>query len=152
MTLLFKEFIEKYNLDNMEHSLSLKPSEKIEFLSDLNKLMKTISKIFDKLSNITSLRAGQILMGLAKLENTEEVINKADIQRCLNIDRREKLYHAFDYLKEQNYIKIIEKSPKFHILKLNKEDNPDLNLFKELVEKYWVSPEEVKIKAKKWKD
>ena len=40
MTLLFKEFIEKYNLDNMEKSFTLKPHEKIEFLTDLNKIMK----------------------------------------------------------------------------------------------------------------
>ncbi|MBY9006957.1 MAG: hypothetical protein KGD63_09370 [Candidatus Lokiarchaeota archaeon] len=136
----------------MEQTLTLKPSEKIEFLSDLNNLMSIINRIFDKLCNISSLRGGQILMALAKLESFEEVINKADVQRCLNIDRREKLYHAFDYLKEQNYIKIIKKSPKFHILKINEKDNPDLILFRELVGKYWISPEEGKKKAMKWKE
>ncbi|MBN1214505.1 MAG: hypothetical protein JXA99_03590 [Candidatus Lokiarchaeota archaeon] len=147
----FKEFLKKYGLEDLENSLVLDPSIKIEFLKDLNKIMKIINKIFDKLTNISSLRGGQILMALAKLETLEEVINKADIMRSLNIDRREKLYHAFDYLKEQNYIEIIEKSPKFHIIKLNIDNNPDLLLFKEIVGKYWRSPEENKLKVNKWR-
>ncbi len=151
MTFLFKEFLKKYKLEDLENSLILDPSLKVEFLKDLNKIMKIINRIFDKLTNISSLRGGQILMALAKLENSEDVINKADIMRSLNIDRREKLYHAFDYLKEQNYIEIIEKSPKFHIIKLNTDHNPDLLLFKEIVEKYWRSPEENKLKISKWR-
>ncbi len=151
MTFRFRDLINKYKIDDIDNTLTLKPSEKVEFLTDLDKIIKSINKIFDGLTNITSLRGGQILMSLAKLDESKNFINKADIQRCLNIDRREKLYNAFDYLEKQNYIKIIKKSPKFHIIKLNEKDNPELSLFKDIVKKYWISPEEKKKKAIKWK-
>jgi hypothetical protein len=89
-------------------------------------------------------------MSLAKLQNQESVINKTDIKNCLNVDRLEKLMHAFDYLEQQNYITIDKKTKKFHIIRLNDKDNPDFNLFQEIIQKFWSSPEEEKEKIKKW--
>ena len=60
--------------------------------------------------------------------------------------------HAFDYLEQQNYIKVERKTKKFHILKLNETNNPDFQLFKEIVQKFWTSPEEDREKAQKWRD
>ena len=148
----FNEFIEKYNLDKFEDVLELKGHNKIDFYNDLNILMKTICRIFHKLTTIFSLRGGQVLMSLAKLKTPEEIISKTDVLNCLNIDRREKLIHAFDYLCEQNYINIREKTRKFHIVRLNEKDNPDFILFRELVQKFWSSPQEEKEKAKLWRD
>jgi hypothetical protein len=78
--------------------------------------------ILDKLSNIAPMRGAQVLMGLAKLQKTNTVINKTDIKNCLNIDRLEKLKYAFDYLENAGYITIEKKTEKFHIVKLNEED------------------------------
>jgi len=89
-------------------------------------------------------------MSLAKLEKPESVINKTDVRNSLNIDRGEKLLHAFEYLEKQNYIKIRKKTSKFHIVKLNERDNPDFKLFREIVEKFWTTPENDKNKAKIW--
>ncbi|GAH88796.1 unnamed protein product, partial [marine sediment metagenome] len=50
----------------------------------------------------------------------------------------------------QNYIKIRKKTSKFHIVKLNERDNPDFKLFREIVEKFWTTPENDKNKAKIW--
>jgi hypothetical protein len=91
-------------------------------------------------------------MGLAKLQETNNVINKTDIKNCLNIDRLEKLKYAFDYLENAGYIKIEKKTEKFHIVKLNEEDNPDLTVFREIVQRYWKSPQEEVEQAKKWSE
>lgn len=146
------DFIEKYHLDGFDKVLELKGNDKISFLNDLNVLFKTICRIFDKLTTVFSLRGGQVLMSLAKLQATEDIISKTDVMNCLNIDRREKLIHAFDYLLDHNYIKIKKKTSKFHMVKLNDGDNPDFKVFREIVEKFWVSPKEDKNKTKLWSD
>jgi len=148
----FNDFLEKYNLGNFKEHLELKGKDKINFYSDLNSIMEGICRIFNRLTTIFSLRGGQVLMSLAKLQATEEAISKTDIMNCLNIDRREKLIHAFDFLLEQNYIKIKKKTSKFHIVKLNEKDNPDFKLFREIVQKFWISPQEEKKAAKLWRD
>jgi hypothetical protein len=96
------------------------------------------------------MRGGQVLMSLAKLQSDEAVINKTDIKNSLNIDRLEKLKYAFDYLEEANYIKIEKKTERFHIVRLNEDEIPDLKIFREIVQKYWTSPEEEKEKAQRW--
>lgn len=146
------DFIEKYNLDSFDEVLELTSSDKISFLNDLNALLKTICRIFDKITTVFSLRGGQVLMSLAKLQASEDVISKTDVMNCLNIDRREKLIHAFDFLLEHNYIEIKKKTSKFHMVKLNEGDNPDFKLFREIVQKFWISPEEEKNKTKLWSD
>lgn len=146
------EFLEKYNLDNFEESLELNGHDKIDFYNDLNILMKTVCRIFHKLTTIFSLRGGQVLMSLAKLNTPETITSKTDVMNCLNIDRREKLIHAFNYLSEQNYIKIRKRTSRFHIVKLNEKDNTDFILFRELIQKFWTSPQEEKNKAKLWRD
>ena len=152
MTISYEDFIKKYKLDDFKNKLELKSHEKIEFYNDLNEIMKSICKIFDKLTSITSLRGGQVLMSLAKLQKPEAVLNKTDIKRNLNIDRLEKLSHAFEYLIRQNYIKVEKKSSKFHIIKLNEKENPDFKLFQEIVQKFWSSPEEDKKSISLWRD
>ncbi|MHA1931380.1 MAG: hypothetical protein ACW96X_02505, partial [Promethearchaeota archaeon] len=144
--------LEKYHLDSFDEVLELKSSDKINFLNDLNALLKTICRIFDKITTVFSLRGGQVLMSLAKLQDSEDVISKTDIMNCLNLDRREKLIHAFDFLVEHNYIEIKKKTSKFHMVKLNEGDNPDFKLFREIVQKFWISPEEEKNKTKLWSD
>ena len=146
------DFIEKYHLDGFDKVLELKGNDKISFLNDLNVLFKTICRIFDKLTTVFSLRGGQVLMSLAKLQATEDIISKTDVMNCLNIDRREKLIHAFDYLLDHNYIKIKKKTSKFHMVNLNENDNPDFKLFREIIQKFWASPEEEKNKTKLWVD
>lgn len=150
MTISLVDFIKKYGLDDFTKILELKGIEKIKFYEDFNEIMKIICRVFDKLTNIASLRGGQVLMSLAKLEKPESVINKTDVRNSLNIDRGEKLLHAFEYLEKQNYIKIRKKTSKFHIVKLNERDNPDFKLFREIVEKFWTTPENDKNKAKIW--
>ena len=144
------DLFEKYHLDSFDEALNLKGNEKITFVSDLNSLLGSICRIFDKLTTIFSLRGGQVLMSLAKLQDYEDIISKTDVMNCLNIDRREKLIHAFDVLLEQNYIKIKKKTSKFHMVKLNEQDNPDFALLREIVQKFWTSPQEEKDKAKSW--
>lgn len=146
----FNDFFEKYHINNIDETLELKGLEKINFYNDLNEIMKSICRIFDKLTTIFSLRGGQVLMSLARLQASEEIISKTDIMNCLNIDRREKLIHAFDLLLEQNYIEIKKKTSTFHMVKLNEKDNPDFVLFRELVQKFWTSPQEEKNKTKLW--
>ncbi|MFX0023030.1 MAG: hypothetical protein ACFE9S_11955 [Candidatus Hermodarchaeota archaeon] len=148
----FSNFIEKYHLDQYDDVLELKGREKIDFFNDLSIMIKTICRLFDKITTIFSLRGGQVLMSLAKLQSSKEVITKTDVMNCLNIDRREKLIHAFDYLSEQNYIEIKKRTSKFHMVKLNVKENPDFVLFRDIVQKYWNSPEEEKNKSKKWSD
>ncbi|KKN61198.1 hypothetical protein LCGC14_0524390 [marine sediment metagenome] len=152
MTISYEDFIKKYKLDDLTEKLELKTHEKIDFYNDLNEIMKTICKIFDKITNIASLRGGQVLMSLAKLNDTEAVINKTDIKKNLNIDRLEKLTHSFEYLEHQNYIKVEKKSSKFHIIKLNKKENPDFKLFQEVVQKFWSSPEDDIKRIGSWRD
>jgi len=152
MRLSFKQFIKKYDLDNFQKELKLKGQDKINFYNDLNELLKIICRIFDKITTIASLRGGLVLMSLAKMYQHETVITRTDIKNCLNIDRLEKLMHAFDYLERQNYINIERKTKTFHIIKLNDEDNPDFKLFQEIVKMFWSSPEENKERAKKWGD
>jgi hypothetical protein len=60
--------------------------------------------------------------------------------------------HAFDYLEHQNYIKIERKTKKFHIIKLNDQDNPDFKLFQEIVQKFWTTPQEDKERITKWRN
>ncbi len=146
------DFIEKYRLDRFDEALELKSRDKISFYNELEALMTTICRIFDKLTTVFSLRGGQVLMSLAKLQASEEIISKTDIMKCLNIDRHEKLIHAFDFLLEQNYIEIKKKTSKFHMVKLNEKDNPDFELFREIIQKFWTSPEEEKNKTKVWGD
>lgn len=148
----FDKFIQKYQLDNFDEELILKGRNKIDFFNDLSSIMETFCRILTKLTTIFSLRGGQVLMSLAKLKSSEDVISKTDVLNCLNIDRREKLIHAFDYLLEQNFIKIKKKTSKFHMVKLNEKDNPDFILFRELVQKFWISPQEEKEKIKSWRD
>ena len=150
--LSLNDFIEKYHLDNFEEHLELKGRNKITLFNELIAIMNSICRIFNKLTTIFSLRGGQVLMSLAKLQASEEIISKTDVMNCLNIDRREKLIHAFDFLLEQNYIKIKKKTSKFHIVKLNEKDNPDFKLFREIVQKFWISPLEEKDKLKSWSD
>jgi len=152
MSQSYKEFLKKYNIADFKTKLQLTGRTKIDFYNDIDKLLKSMCNIFDKLSNIAPMRGAQVLMGLAKLQETNQVINKTDIKKCLNVDRLEKLKYAFDYLENANYIKIEKKTEKFHIVKLNEEDNPDLTVFREIVQKYWKSPLEQKEKIKKWSE
>lgn len=152
MSQSYKDFLKKYNIDDFKTKLQLTGRTKIDFYNDIDKLLKSMCNIFDKLSNIAPMRGAQVLMGLAKLQETNQVINKTDIKKSLNIDRLEKLKYAFDYLENANYITIEKKTEKFHIIKLNEEDNPDLTIFKEIVQKYWKSPLEQKEKIKKWSE
>ncbi|MDX1797624.1 MAG: hypothetical protein R3255_03150 [Candidatus Lokiarchaeia archaeon] len=151
MTISYEDFIQKYHLDDFKKGLELRGHEKVNFYNELNEIFRIICKIFDKLTSIASLRGGQVLMSLAKLHTSDTVVNKTDIKSCLNIDRLEKLMHAFDYLEQQNYIKIEKKSKKFHIVRLNNKDNPDFNLFQEIVQKFWTSPQDEKEKVSKWR-
>ena len=150
MPITFEEFLEKYKIDDFTKPLELKAQEKVSFYNDIIEIIKSVCRIFDKLTTIASLRGGQVLMSLAKLEGTETVINKTDVKRNLGIDRLEKLLHAFDYLEQNNYIIIEKKTSKFHVLSLNEKDNPDFSLFKEIIQKYWLSPEEELEKTKRW--
>ncbi|MFX1353841.1 MAG: hypothetical protein ACFFGP_07775, partial [Promethearchaeota archaeon] len=87
MTLSYQEFVNKYRLANINDKLELKGEGKIDFYNDFDNLLKVISRIFDKLTNIASLRGGQVLMSLAKLQKESTVINKTDIMHSLNIDQ-----------------------------------------------------------------
>ncbi|MFX0039964.1 MAG: hypothetical protein ACFFCY_17935 [Promethearchaeota archaeon] len=152
MTISYEDFIQKYQLDDFKIGLELRGHEKVNFFNDLNQIFKSFCKILDKLTNIASLRGGQVLMSLAKLGESNTVINKTDVKSCLNLDRLEKLMHAFDYLEQQNYIKIEKKSQKFHIVNLNVENNPDFNLFQEIIQRFWTSPQEEKENISKWSE
>jgi hypothetical protein len=142
---LFQDFVKKYELDE------LNGTTKLDFYNELNSFMEKVCRIFDKLTNIASLRGGQVMMSVAKLTTPDAVINKTDIKNSLNIDRLDKLWHAFDYLENENYINIEKKTSKFHIIKLNEDDNPDLTLFREIVQNYWETPLESLKKTKGWR-
>ena len=152
MAISIEKFIDKYQLDNFKGTFQLKGEEKVEFYNDFNNILRSICNIFVKISNLMSLRGGQVLLGLAKLGNSENIINKSDIQKCLNLDRLEKLLHAFEYLEDQKYIKVRKKNPKFHIVELNEKDYPDLKIYKEIIHKYWVSPQEQKKEFQQWRE
>ncbi|MBY8989020.1 MAG: hypothetical protein KGD61_11250 [Candidatus Lokiarchaeota archaeon] len=152
MSQSYKDFLDKYKIDDFKTNLKLSGHTKIDFYNDIDKLLKTICTIFDKLSTIATMRGSQVLMALAKLSGPEQVINKTDVKNCLNIDRLEKLNSAFDYLENAKYITIEKKTEKFHIVKLNEKDNPDLKVFKEIVQKYWKSPREEVELATKWSE
>lgn len=150
MPITFEEFLAKYKIDDFTKSLELKGQEKVSFYNDLTEMIKSVCRIFDKLTTIASLRGGQVLMSLAKLEESETVINKTDVKKNLGIDRLEKLLHAFDYLEQNNYIVIEKKTSKFHVVSLNDKDNPDFSLFKDIIQRFWLSPEEELEKTKRW--
>jgi hypothetical protein len=148
---LFEDFVKKYALDDFKKKLELNGTTKLEFYNELNSLMEKVCRIFDKLTNIASLRGGQVMMSVAKLTKPDAVVNKTDIKNSLNIDRLDKLWHAFDYLENENYITIEKKTSKFHIIKLNEDDNPDLTLFREIVQSYWETPLESIKKTEDWR-
>lgn len=151
MPLTFEEFLDKYKIDDFTGPLELKGKDKISFYNDIMEMIKSVCRIFDKLTTIASLRGGQVLMSLAKLAASETVINKTDVKNNLGIDRLEKLLHAFDYLEQNNYIIIEKKTSKFHVVSLNEQDNPDFTLFKDIIQRFWLSPEEELEKAKRWR-
>ena len=70
MSVSIEEFLEKYYIDDFTKTLELKGQKKITFYNDFNDIIKSIARIFDKLTNIASLRGGQVLMSLAKLEKS----------------------------------------------------------------------------------
>ena len=150
MSQSYKDFLEKYKIDDFKTNLKLSGHTKIDFYNDIDKLLRIMSTIFDKLATIGTLRGAQVLMAIAKLGGPDKVVNKTDVKKCLNIKRLEKILPAIDYLKQAKYITIEEKTKRFHILKLNEEDNPDLRLFREIIQKYWRSPREEVDKAEKW--
>ena len=152
MSQSYKDFLDKYKIDDFKTNLKLSGSTKIDFYNDIDKLLKTMSTIFDKLAMIAPMRGAQVLLAVAKLTGPNNVVNKTDIKRCLNIDRLEKILTAINYLEKAKYITIEKKTEKFHIIKLNEEDNPDLIVFREIVQKYWKSPQEEVEQAKKWRD
>ena len=152
MSQSYKDFLKKYKIDDFKTNLKLSGSTKIDFYNDIDKLLKTMSTIFDKLAMIAPMRGSQVLMAIAKLTGPNNVVNKTDIKRCLNIDRLEKILSAINYLEKAKYITIEKKTEKFHIIKLNEEDNPDLIIFREIVQKYWKSPQEEVEQANKWRD
>ena len=152
MSQSYKDFLDKYKIDDFKTNLKLSGSTKIDFFNDIDKLLKTMSTIFDKLAMIAPMRGAQVLLAVAKLTGPDNVVNKTDIKRCLNIDRLEKILTAIDYLEKAKYITIEKKTEKFHIIKLNEDDNPDLAIFREIVQKYWKSPQEEVEQANKWRD
>lgn len=152
MSQSYKDFLDKYKIDDFKTNLKLSGHTKIDFYNDIDKLLKSMSTIFDKLATIGTMRGAQVLMAVAKLTGPGKVVNKTDVKNCLNIDRLEKLKTAFVYLEEAKYITVEEKTEKFHIVKLNDEDYPDLKVFREIVQKYWKSPQEEVEQANKWSE
>ncbi len=152
MSQSYKDFLDKYKIDDFKTSLKLTGHTKIDFYNDIDKLLKSMSTIFDKLATIAPMRGAHVLMAVAKLTGPDKVVNKTDVKNCLNVDRLEKILPAIEYLKRAKYITIEKKTEKFHIITLNEEDNPDLKVFREIVQKYWNSPQEEVEKAKKWSE
>ncbi len=152
MSQSYKDFLAKYKIDDFKTSLKLTGHTKVDFYNDIDKLLKSMSTIFDKLATIGTMRGAQVLMAIAKLSGPDKVVNKTDVKNCLNIDRLEKIQPAIEYLERAKYITIEKKTKKFHIIKLNKGDNPDLGVFREIIQKYWRSPQEEVEQAKKWSE
>ncbi|MFX1448767.1 MAG: hypothetical protein ACFFCG_11645 [Promethearchaeota archaeon] len=152
MSQSYKDFLDKYKIDDFKTNLKLSGHTKIDFYNDIDKLLKSMSTIFDKLATIGTMRGAQVLMAIAKLTGPDNVVNKTDVKNCLNIDRLEKLNSAFEYLENAKYIMIEKKTEKFHILKLNEEDYPDLRVFREIIQKYWKSPQEEVEQADRWRN
>jgi len=121
MSQSYKDFLDKYKIDDFKTSLKLTGRTKVDFFNDIDKLLKAMSTIFDKLAMIAPMRGAQVLLAVAKLTGPDSVVNKTDIKRCLNIDRLEKILSAIDYLEKAKYITIEKKTEKFHIIKLNEE-------------------------------
>ena len=78
------DLFEKYRLDSFDEALELRGNDKITFVNDLNSLLGSVCRLFDKLTTVFSLRGGQVLMSLAKLQGYEDVISKTDVLNCLN--------------------------------------------------------------------
>ncbi len=152
MSQSYKDFLAKYKIDDFKTSLKLTGHTKVDFYNDIDKLLKSMSTIFDKLATIGTMRGAQVLMAIAKLSGPDKVVNKTDVKNCLNIDRLEKIQPAIEYLERAKYITIEKKTKKFHIIKLNQGDNPDLGIFREIIQKYWRSPQEEVEHAKKWSE
>lgn len=152
MSQSYKDFLDKYKIDDFKTSLKLTGHTKVDFYNDIDKLLRSMSTIFDKLATIAPLRGAHVLMAIAKLTGPDKVVNKTDVKNCLNIDRLEKIQPAIVYLEKAKYITIEKKTEKFHIIKLNQEDNPDLQVFREIIQKYWKSPREEADQAKKWSE
>ena len=152
MSQSYKDFLDKYKIDDFKTSLKLTGHTKVDFYNDIDKLLKSMSTIFDKLATIGTMRGAQVLMAVAKLSEPDKVVNKTDVKNCLKIDRLEKIQSAIEYLEKAKYITIEEKTKKFHIIKLNEKDNPDLSVFREIIQKYWKSPQEEVEQAKKWSE
>jgi hypothetical protein len=151
MSQSYKDFLDKYKIDDFKSSLKLTGHTKVDFYNDINKLLKTMSTIFDKLATMGTMRGAHVLMAIAKLSGPDKVVNKTDVKNCLNIDRLEKIQPAIEYLEKARYITIEKKTEKFHIIKLNEKDNPDLRVFREIIHKYWKSPQEEVEQADKWR-
>ena len=150
MSQSYKDFLDKYKIDDFKTNLKLSGHTKIDFYNDIDKLLKTMSTVFDKLATIAPMRGAQVLMAVAKLTGADKVVNKTDVKNCLNIDRLEKILPAIDYLEKAEYITVEKKTEKFHIIKLNEKENPDLKVFREIIQKHWKSPQEEVEQANKW--
>jgi len=70
MTISLVDFIKKYGLDDFTKILELKNVEKINFYNDFNQIMKIICRVFDKLTNIASLRGGSGFNEFSKVRKT----------------------------------------------------------------------------------
>ncbi|MHA1241789.1 MAG: hypothetical protein ACTSQU_13555 [Promethearchaeota archaeon] len=152
MSQSYKDFLDKYKIDDFKTSLKLTGRTKVDFYNDIDKLLKSMSTIFDKLATIVPMRGAHVLMAIAKLTGPDKVVNKTDVIRCLHVERLEKIKSAIEYLEKAKYITIEKKTEKFHIIKLNEGDNPDLAVFREIVQKYWKSTREEVEQAKKWSE
>jgi len=150
MSQSYKDFLDKYKIDDFKTSLKLSGHTKVDFFNDIDKLLKSMSTIFDKLATMGTMRGAQVLMAIAKLTGPDKVVNKTDVKNCLNIKRLEKILPSIEYLENAKYITIEEKTKKFHIVKLNEQHYPDLRIFREIIQKYWKSPQEEVEQAEKW--
>ena len=76
MSQSYKDFLDKYKIDDFKTSLKLTGRTKVDFFNDIDKLLKTMSKIFDKLAMIAPMRGAQVLLAVAKLTGPDSVVNK----------------------------------------------------------------------------
>lgn len=142
--------MEKYELNDINKPLELSGREKIEFLNDLRNIMESISNLFDKLTNINSIREGLVLIAIAKLQKLDAVILKKNVMDCLKIPRYDAIKRAFEDLEKQDYIKL-EEIASGHRIKLNDNKFTDLVILREIIQRYWESPEEQNNRTKKWR-